>query len=111
MRHFLLNYLRYRDSNQIMIYIDFNRIKGSLIRVTLKYLYTGADYRFLPEGSKIFQATCEKLKQMGAHIFYLHHDLVIFFFLALHSSKTVSPNKHKQELSDNIYLYLPPGST
>ena len=28
MRNFLLNYLRYRDSNQIMIYIDCNRIKG-----------------------------------------------------------------------------------
>ena len=25
----LLNYLRYRDSNQILIYLDCNRIKGS----------------------------------------------------------------------------------
>ena len=30
MRNFLLNYLRYRDSNQTMNYIDYNRIKGSL---------------------------------------------------------------------------------
>ena len=29
MRNFLLYYLYYRDSNQIMIYIDCNRIKGS----------------------------------------------------------------------------------
>ena len=29
MRNFLLNYLRYQDSNQILIYIDYNRIKGS----------------------------------------------------------------------------------
>ena len=29
MRNFLLNYMRYQDSNQIMIYLDCNRIKGS----------------------------------------------------------------------------------
>ena len=29
MGNFLLNYLRYRDSYQIMIYIDYNRFKGS----------------------------------------------------------------------------------
>ena len=30
MRNFLLEFLRYRDSNQIMIYTDFIRIKDSL---------------------------------------------------------------------------------
>ena len=29
MRNFLLGYLRYRGSNQIIIYTDCNRIKGS----------------------------------------------------------------------------------
>ena len=29
MRNFLLNYFCYRESNQIMIYIDCNRIKAS----------------------------------------------------------------------------------
>ena len=29
MRNFLLDYLRYRNSNQILIYIDCNRIPGS----------------------------------------------------------------------------------
>ena len=29
MRNFLLDYLRYRDSNQIMIFTDCNLIKGS----------------------------------------------------------------------------------
>ena len=29
MRNFFLNYLRYRDSNQIMIAIDYNRVNGS----------------------------------------------------------------------------------
>ena len=29
MRNFLLNYLRYRYSDQIIIYLDSNRIEGS----------------------------------------------------------------------------------
>ena len=36
MRNFLLNYLHYWDSNQIIIYIDCNHIKGFLLRITLK---------------------------------------------------------------------------
>ena len=40
MRNFLINYFRYRDSNQIMIYVDCNRIESFfLLRVTLKYVY------------------------------------------------------------------------
>ena len=35
MRNFLLNYLHYRDSNRIIIYIDCNRI----IKGSLKYVY------------------------------------------------------------------------
>ena len=31
MRNFLLNYMRYRDSIQILIYIDCNRIKGAFV--------------------------------------------------------------------------------
>ena len=34
MRNLLLNYLRYQDSNKIIVYIDSNCIKGSL-----KYVY------------------------------------------------------------------------
>ena len=29
MRNFLLNYLRYQDSNKFIIYIECNRFKGS----------------------------------------------------------------------------------
>ena len=38
---FLLNYLRYRDSSQIMFYIDFNRIKGSFDQESVLNAYTG----------------------------------------------------------------------
>ena len=41
MRNFLLNYLSYRDFNQIMIYIDCNRTKGSFDQESLKNTYTG----------------------------------------------------------------------
>ena len=35
MRNILLHYLRYLGSNNIMIYVDYNRIKGSFkLRVT-----------------------------------------------------------------------------
>ena len=36
MRNFLLNHLPYSGSNQIMIYIDCNRIKGSLDQESFK---------------------------------------------------------------------------
>ena len=36
----LLNYLSYRDSNQIMIYLDCNRLKGYFDYGSLKNTYT-----------------------------------------------------------------------
>ena len=41
-------YLRYRDSNQIIIYIDCNRLKVLFIKITLKYVY-----RPFKQGGKI----------------------------------------------------------
>ena len=41
MRNFLFNYFRYRDSNQVMINIDCDRIKGSFDQESLKNTYTG----------------------------------------------------------------------
>ena len=41
MRNFLLNYLSYGDSNQIIVYIDCNRIKSSIDQESLWNTYTG----------------------------------------------------------------------
>ena len=40
MRNFLLNYLAYRGSNQISIYTDCNRVKGTIDEEPLKNTYT-----------------------------------------------------------------------
>ena len=41
MRNFLLNYLRYRYSDQIIIYMNCNRIKGSFDKELILNTYTG----------------------------------------------------------------------
>ena len=41
MHNFLLDCLRYWDNNQIMIYTDCNRIKGSFDIESLKNMFTG----------------------------------------------------------------------
>ena len=44
MHNFLLNYLRYRYSDQIIMYLECTVLKVLLIRVTLKYAYKPFKY-------------------------------------------------------------------